>query len=50
MEAHKSNKMVEVSTQLKNARIFHTLYGLIEQEIEPTDDDAEQLRALYAGS
>ncbi len=50
MDAHKTNEIDKISTSLKTAGIFHTLYGLIEQEIEPSDDDAERLRALYAGS
>jgi hypothetical protein len=38
------------STLQKNAEILHTLYGLLDSDREPTDQDAQSLRYLYASS
>jgi hypothetical protein len=38
------------STLQKNAEVLHTLYGLLDSDREPTDQDAMSLRYLYASS
>jgi hypothetical protein len=38
------------STLQKNAEVLHVLYGLLDSDREPTDDDAAHLRVLYASS
>ena len=38
------------STLQKNAEVLHTLYGLLDSDREPTDQDAMSLRYLYACS
>ena len=38
------------STLAKNAEVLHTLYGLLDSDREPTDQDAQSLRYLYASS
>ena len=38
------------STLQKNAEVLHVLYGLLDSDREPTDEDAQSLRALYASS
>ena len=38
------------STLQKNAEVLHVLYGLLDSDREPTDADAQSLRALYASS
>jgi hypothetical protein len=38
------------STLQKNAEVLHTLYGLLDSDREPTDEDAMSLRYLYASS
>ncbi len=38
------------STLQKNAEVLHTLYGLLDSDREPTDQDALSLRYLYASS
>jgi hypothetical protein len=38
------------STIQKNAEVLHTLYGLLDSDREPTDQDAQSLRYLYASS
>jgi len=38
------------STLQKNAEVLHTLYGLLDSDREPTDQDAQSLRYLYASS
>ncbi len=40
----------ELSTLQKNAKVLHVLYGLLESDREPTDEDAKSLRYLYASS
>ncbi|MFW9909482.1 MAG: hypothetical protein ACFFEF_12980 [Candidatus Thorarchaeota archaeon] len=38
------------STLQKNAEVLHVLYGLLDSDRDPTDDDARSLRVLYASS
>ncbi|MBD3407093.1 MAG: hypothetical protein GF411_13325 [Candidatus Lokiarchaeota archaeon] len=38
------------STLQKNAEVLNVLYGLLESDRDPTDDDARALRYLYSGS
>ena len=38
------------STLQRNAEVLHVLYGLLDNDKEPTDQDAESLRYLYASS
>lgn len=33
-----------------SAQILHVLYGLLDSDRDPTDDDAETLRYLYSSS
>jgi len=51
---HGEGEMAETtkhtSTLQKNAEILHTLYGLLDSDREPTDQDAQSLRYLYASS
>jgi len=45
-----SNEAGPTSTLQKNAEVLHVLYGLLDSDREPTDSDAQSLRALYASS
>jgi len=45
-----TNNERRTSTLQKNAEVLHTLYGLLDSDREPTDQDAESLRYLYASS
>ncbi len=38
------------STLQKNAEVLNVLYGLLDSDREPTDDDARTLRYLYSSS
>ncbi|MGQ4912351.1 MAG: hypothetical protein ACTSV3_08365 [Candidatus Thorarchaeota archaeon] len=38
------------STLQKNAEVLNVLYGLLDSDREPTDQDAQSLRYLYASS
>ncbi len=45
-----SSEAGPTSTLQKNAEVLHVLYGLLDSDREPTDSDAQSLRALYASS
>ena len=38
------------STLQKNTEVLNVLYGLLDSDREPTDQDAQSLRYLYASS
>ncbi len=49
-EANMTEESRPTSTLQKNAEVLHTLYGLLDSDREPTDQDAQSLRYLYASS
>ena len=38
------------STLQKNAEVLHVRYGLLDNDRDPTDADAQSLRVLYSSS
>ena len=45
-----TEKVTPSSTLQKNAQVLHVLYGLLDNDREPTDQDAATLRYLYSSS
>ena len=50
MAERNNNTPHATSTLQKNAEVLHVLYGLLDSDRDPTDDDAAHLRVLYASS